>query len=161
MGATVYIESSVISYLTARPSRDIVVASRQAITADWWLSRRSRYDVFVSALVIEEISAGDPEAAAQRLDAIAELPVAGVSSDALALAEALLSAEAVPASSDRDALHIAIAAYQGAEFLLTWNFRHINNAEKRALIASVVSQQGLACPVLCSPEELSGVDHAE
>ena len=161
MSASVYIESSVISYLTARTSRDLISASRQAITADWWQNKLRHYDAYISVLVIEEISAGHPEAASQRLYAVAELPVVGISPTAQTLAGALLAAKAVPANSDRDALHIAIAALQGAEFLLTWNFKHINNAETRALIARVVAEHGLACPVLCSPEELTGIDNAE
>ena len=112
-------------------------------------------------LVIEEISAGHPEAASQRLNAVAALSVVGISPTAQTLAGALLASKAVPANSDRDALHIAIAALQGAEFLLTWNFKHINNAETRALIARVVAEHGLACPVLCSSEELRGIDNAE
>ena len=85
----------------------------------------------------------------------------GISPEAMSLAGALLTAKAVPANSDRDALHVAIAAHQGAEFLLTWNFKHINNAETRTLIMAVVAGHGLACPVLCSPEELSGESDAE
>lgn len=161
MSASVYIESSVISYLTARPSRDVVTASRQAITAEWWQSKLSRYEAYVSVLVIEEISAGDPEAAEQRLNVVATLPVVGIHPEALPLADALLKSKAVPANSDRDALHIALAAYQGAEFLLTWNFKHINNAETRGSIIKVVAEHGLVCPILCSPEELSGGGHEE
>jgi hypothetical protein len=161
MSASVYIESSVISYLTARASRDLVTASRQAITAEWWHNKLRYYDAYVSVLVIEEISAGHPEAATQRLNAIAAIPVVGITPAAQSLAGALLASKAVPANSDRDALHIAIAALQGAEFLLTWNFKHINNAETRALIAKVVAEQGFVCPVLCSPEELGVTDHAE
>ncbi len=108
-------------------------------------------------LVIEEISAGHAEAAAQRINVVEALPVLAISTQALALAAALLAAKAVPANSDRDALHIAIAATQCAAYLLTWNFKHINNAETRALIAKVVSDNGFACPTLGSPEELGGI----
>ncbi len=161
MSASVYIESSVISYLTSRPSRDLVMASRQAITSEWWHTTRLQYEVYISALVIEEISAGHPEAAAQRMGAIVDIPSVGISLEAQTWAEALLATKAVPANSPRDALHVAIAATQGAEFLLTWNFKHINNAETRALISKVVSEHGWACPVLCSPEELRGTNDAE
>lgn len=161
MSASVYIESSVISYLTARPSRDVITASRQAITSEWWHSKRQHYEVYISALVIEEISAGHPEAAAQRLGVVADILILGITSEAQALADALLAAKAVPSNSPRDALHIAIAAMQGAEFLLTWNFKHINNAETRVLTTKVVAQHGLVCPVLCSPEELGVTNDAE
>lgn len=156
-----YIESSVISYLTSRPSRDIVIAGRQAITVAWWQGARSRYEVYVSILVMEEISAGNPEAAARRLSAVAKIPTLGIRRKAYVLADALLSAKAVPLNSQRDALHIAIAATQGTDFLLTWNFRHINNAETQRLIAKIISEHGFVCPVLCSPEELGGIDDDE
>jgi hypothetical protein len=161
MPASVYIESSVISYLTARPNRDLVIASRQAITSEWWSDHMGRYDVYISALVIEEISAGDALAAAERLNAVAGITSVTINPSAETLAGALLAAGAVPANSARDALHIAIATTQGADFLLTWNFKHINNAETRGLIAKVIADYGLVCPVLCSPEELIGNSDAE
>lgn len=160
MPASVYIESSIISYLTARPSRDLVTASRQAITAEWWLNSKGQYEAYISALVIEEISGGDPSAAAQRIQAVADVSSVAITEDAQALAEAILNSKSMPTNSARDALHIAIASTQGIEYLLTWNFKHINNAETRALIARVVEENGWACPVLCSPEELGGIDRA-
>lgn len=160
MNKSVYIESSVISYLTARPSRDLVIAGHQAVTADWWDDHRMRYDVHVSPLVVEEISAGDAAAAAERLRLIADVPSVAIEAEAESLALALLAANAVPANSTRDALHIAIAATQGMDYLITWNFRHINNASTRTMVVNAVSDFGLVCPVLCSPEELMGEDNA-
>ena len=161
MTASVYIESSVISYLTSRPSRDLVKAGRQAITSDWWLQSKGDYEVYISALVEEEISGGDPIAAAKRLEAVANIPSILITAEAQLLADALVSSRAVPDNSVRDALHIAIAATQGIEYLLTWNFKHINNAETKRLIARVVEAQGWVCPVLCSPEELGSNDDEE
>lgn len=161
MRPIVYIESSIISYLTARTSRDIVTAGRQAITADWWRDRKGLYSVYISALVVEEISGGDPIAGAHRLQAVAGIASLETTTQAEKLSEILLLSKAVPANSARDALHISIAATQGVEFLLTWNFKHINNAETRALIARVVAENGWNCPVLCSPEELGGIDYAK
>ena len=160
MNKSVYIESSVISYLTARPSRDLVIAGHQAVTAEWWNERRMRYDVYVSPLVVEEISAGDASAAEERLRVIADIPSVTIAADAESLASAVLAANAVPANSARDALHVAIAATQGIDYLITWNFRHINNASTRTMVVNVVSEFGLVCPVLCSPEELMGEDNA-
>ena len=160
MNKSVYIESSVINYLTARPSRDLVIAGHQAVTAEWWDRHRLRYDVYVSPLVVEEISAGDASAAEERLRAIADIPSLTIAAEAESLAFALLASNAVPANSIRDALHIAIAAVQGIDYLVTWNFRHINNASTRTMVANVVSNSGLVCPVLCSPEELMGEDDA-
>jgi hypothetical protein len=154
MTESVYIESSIISYLTSRPSRDVVISARQIITENWWLSQRNNYDLFVSALVIQEISKGDPEAAERRLNAVADIPLLGASQDTLLLAEALLVGAAVPKTSEEDALHISIAAASGIDFLLTWNFKHINNAHTKAAISAVIEAYGFACPILCSPEEL-------
>ena len=158
MNRSVYIESSVISYLTAWPSRDLVIAGRQAVTAEWWSHHRLRYDVYVSPLVVEEISAGDVSAAEERLRVVADIPNVSIVAEAKSLALELLASNAVPAGSIRDALHIAIAATEGIDYLVTWNFKHINNASTRTVIADVVSGSGLICPVLCSLEELMGED---
>ncbi|BBL76065.1 type II toxin-antitoxin system VapC family toxin [Methylomagnum ishizawai] len=161
MTASVYIESSIISYLTSRPSRDVIKAGRQAITYDWWLQSKGRYEVYISVLVEEEISGGDPAAAAKRLEAVADIPNIAITAEAEWLADALVLSKAVPDNSVRDALHIAIAATQGIDYLLTWNFKHINNAETKALIARVIENQGWLCPILCSPEELGANDDEE
>lgn len=161
MPASVHIESSIISYLTSRQSRDVIKAARQTITSDWWLKSKSQYEVYISALVEDEISGGDPMAAARRPQAVANIPSIHISSEAQLLADALVSSKAVPDNSVRDALHIAIAATQGIEYLLTWNFKHINNAETKALIARVIEADGWVCPILCSPEELGGNDYEE
>ncbi len=154
MNESVYIESSVISYLASRPSRDVVISARQAITESWWQSQKSQYDVFISGLVIQEISKGDETAAQMRLAIIKDISMLGTSNEALNLAEALLEQGAVPSNSEEDALHIGIAAASGINFLLTWNFKHINNAHTKALISLVVEKHGFVCPILCSPEEL-------
>jgi predicted nucleic acid-binding protein len=152
---SVYLESSVISYFTSRPSRDVVIAGHQATTIEWWNDARSDYDVFISPLVIEEISAGDQSAAMARLQAVADMPILDIKPEAQKLVKCLLRSNAVPANSDRDALHIAIAATQGIDYLLTWNFKHINNASTRELIMTTVSSFNFICPILCSPEELN------
>ena len=154
MATSVYIESSVISYLTARASRDLVSAARQAITQDWWDNRRAPFDIFISALVEEEISKGDHFAAQRRLEAVDKIPSLDISPEAEELAEYLLSSKAVPENSTEDALHIGIAAANGVDFLLTWNFKHINNAQTKAIIEEVIAQHDMVCPILCSPEEL-------
>ena len=136
----------------------MIKAARQAITSDWWLNSKSQYEIYISALVEDEISGGDPIAAARRLQAVANIPSIHITSEAQVLADALVASKAVPENSVRDALHIAIAATQGIDFLLTWNFKHINNAETKALIARVIEADGWVCPILCSPEELGGND---
>ena len=154
MSVTVYVESSVISYLASRPSRDLVTAARQTITLEWWEERRRQCEVYISTLVEEEISRGDSSAANRRLAYVAEIPALEVTDQANTLAKDLLKQRAVPKSSAEDALHIGIAAATGMEYLLTWNFKHINNAETKTMIAKVIEAHGFVSPVLCSPEEL-------
>jgi predicted nucleic acid-binding protein len=154
MPATVYIESSVISYLTSRSSRDLVSTARQMITVEWWEEKKPKYEVFVSALVEEEISRGDPIAAGKRLATVEGIAALDITEDANILAKALIQFEAIPSGSEEDALHIAIAAINGIDYLLTWNFKHINNVETKAAIERIVESHGYVCPLLCSPEEL-------
>ena len=154
MTESVYIESSVISYLAARPSRDVVVAARQAITETWWRNQRVEFELYISALVEQEIARGDTEAAERRLKAVEKIPLIATSPEAQRLAEDLLARGALPPQCEEDALHIGIAAAAGMDFLLTWNFKHINNAHTKAAITAVVEAHGFVCPILCSPEEL-------
>ena len=151
---SVYIESSVISYITARPSRDLVTSARQAITIEWWETYRDLFDVFISELVLEEIGTGDLQAASNRLAIVENIPVLVATDSAKELAKALIVENAIPASRAEDALHISIAAVQGIDFLLTWNFKHINNANMRDKITQVVNRLNFRSPILCSPEEL-------
>lgn len=156
MASSVYVETSVISYLTARPSQDVIVAARQSITRHWWNDARQRFELFVSVLVVDEARAGDPEAASQRAQAIAGLPILEAMEAAQALAARLVERSAVPATSMEDAAHIALATVHGMDFLLTWNFRHINNAETEGRVRATVEEAGYECPIICSPEELGG-----
>ncbi|MEB3883741.1 type II toxin-antitoxin system VapC family toxin [Lyngbya sp. CCY1209] len=156
MKPVVYIETSVISYLASRPSRDVIVAARQAISHDWWENQRQRFELRISALVEEEIGGGDAIAAERRASIIVDIPSLSISDAATTLAEKLIQYNALPQKSVEDALHIAIAATQGVDYLLTWNFKHINNAETKRLIVEVVESSGYVCPQLCSPEELGG-----
>ena len=151
---TVYIESSVISYITARPNRDIVTSARQAITIEWWEEYRNSFDTFISELVIEEVGSGDLVAAKKRLSIVKNIPVLEATENSTILARALIIRGAVPESSTEDAIHIGIAAVQNMDFLLTWNFKHINNANTRDRISEVITHLNYRCPILCSPEEL-------
>ena len=156
MPFSVYIETSVVSYHAARPSRDLVTAARQTMTEEWWEETQGQYDRYVSVLVIEEANAGDAEAARRRIQLIAGLPVLEITKEAEELAGRLVADGFVPKSSVEDALHIAVATVHGMDFLVTWNFRHINNAEMRSRIKNAVEAAGYECPTICSPEELGG-----
>lgn len=150
----VYLETSVISYLTARASRDVVKLAKQELTREWWRLSKAYFEVYVSAFVLDEIKAGDPEAAKQRLNSVADLPVLAVNTEIITLYEHLLSAKIVPGKAAADAFHIAMAAYHGMAYLLTWNFKHINNAAMRERIAVAVKKAGYAEPAMVTPEEL-------
>ncbi|MBM3884086.1 MAG: type II toxin-antitoxin system VapC family toxin [Verrucomicrobia bacterium] len=156
MKARLYLETTVPSYLTAWPSRDLIRASHQQITREWWENRRADFQVFISQLVLDEAAAGDPVAARERLTALKELPQLDINDDVAALAEALVAALALPAKAGTDAAHIALAAVHGMHFLLTWNCAHIANAEMSATIGSVCRDHGFTAPVICTPEELMG-----
>lgn len=158
MAFSVYVETSVISYYAARPSRDIVTAARQTITQEWWNEARERYEIYISVLVAEGVNAGDAVAAQRRLDAISGLPILEINQAAESLAKHLIDKGLIPETSAEDALHIALATVHGMEFLLTWNFRHINNAEAKAQIGAAIQTLGYECPVICSPEELGGIE---
>ena len=150
----VYVETSVISYLTARPSRDVVVAAYQEVTREWWRNARSRFALFVSELVVAEAGTGDPEAARARLEIIETLPRLGATVEAKELARHLLDFRAVPREAGDDAAHIAIAVTNGVDFLVTWNFRHIANATMRTSIEDACRRSGYTPPVICTPNEL-------
>jgi len=156
MKASVYIETSVISYHEARTSRDLVVAARQTITQEWWLESKQLFDIYISVLVVEEAKSGDAVAAEKRLSFISQIPVLEVNSDAESLASMLVEKNLLPANSAEDALHIALATVHGMDFILTWNFRHINNAEMKTKIVTAIEDWGFESPVICSPEELGG-----
>lgn len=157
MARTVYLETSIISYLVARPSRDLVTAARQQLTREWWGQRRALFDVYVSEAVIAEARAGDSDAAARRLAILADVPLLEITPEVTRLAGLLAKALQLPRQAAADAVHVATAACHGMEFLLTWNSTHIANAELRPTIEEVSRNGGYTPPILCTPDELMGV----
>lgn len=155
---TVYVETSVISYLTGRTSSDLIAAAHQKATQDWWAERSSDFDLWVSEFVVGEAQAGHPDAASKRLAALSGIPLLALSPKVETLASALLTSGAVPAKARLDALHIATASVHGMGYLLTWNFKHIANAEKWASIEAVCSSMAVPMPRICSPLELMQPD---
>lgn len=154
---TVYIETSIVSYLTARPSNNLMAAAWQRATLDWWDTQRSRFDLYISNVVLEEAGKGDVHAAARRLDALAGIPRLAMTDGVVLLSKALIRAGAVPGKAVDDALHIAVSAAHGIDYLLTWNCRHIDNAEAKPVIRSVCAANGQTCPEICTPQELMEV----
>lgn len=152
----VYVETSVISYLTARSSKQAIARARQQITQDWWDHERAKYEVYISQEVLREAGRGDRIAAAERLEVLSRIPLLGITPEIADVASKLLKDGVVPMKAADDALHIAIAAFHGADYLLTWNFKHINNVHQREAISQSLNRMEMVAPVLCSPEELCG-----
>lgn len=153
---SVYVETTVVSYLTAWLSRDLIRAAHQQITQEWWQNRRADFEIFVSEFVILESSAGNAEAAEKRLEALAGIALLDVNLEVENLAKKLVADKAVPEKSVTDALHIAVAAVHGVDYLLSWNCKHIANAERQDAIRKVCEDSGYKFPKICTPEELLG-----
>jgi len=154
----VYVETSVISYLAARPSKTIIGAAHQQITSAWW-DQRNDYDLFVSELVLRECAAGDPDAAQRRLEIVEGIPLLVATEESYQLAEAFLINGIIPAKAAEDSLHIAIAISHSVDYLLTWNCKHIANPELQRKIMDYLSEQGQFLPFICTPEELLGEEN--
>jgi predicted nucleic acid-binding protein len=154
MNPTAYIETSVISYLTARPSRDLVVAAYQQMTREWWRDAPRRFELVTSELVVSEAAAGDVDASRARLKILEGISLLGTSEETQALAEKLLDIGAIPPKAADDAAHIAIAVTNGVDYLVTWNFRHIANPVMRSTIEDACRAAGYKPPVVCAPNEL-------
>lgn len=152
--AKVYVETSIISYLTARLSRDLIVAANQQLTQEWWLERRADFELYISQLILEEIRSGDPGAAAERIQAIRETPMLVLNDAAIDLAERLTQKGALPRKAGSDALHIAIATVHGLDYLLTWNCKHLANAVLRKQVEQLCRIAGYEPPTICTPQEL-------
>ena len=154
MKPRLYLETTIPSYLTAWPSRDLIVAAHQQITKEWWRNRRNAFDVYVSQFVLDEAAGGDPDAARERLELLNSLPSLEISDAVLPLASALIQSGMIPTRAARDASHIAISAVHGIDYLMTWNCAHIANATIMKTVQRVCEQNGFSCPIICTPEEL-------
>jgi hypothetical protein len=156
MKPKVYLETSVVSYLTAYQSRDVIVLARQQITEDWWKNHRQNYELFTSDVVEQEACLGNALMSKKRLNILKTLESLATSENAVELAETLVKRKAVPENSAADALHIAIATIEKMNFLLTWNFKHIANAQMQSKIEKVCKDEGWQMVTICTPESLLG-----
>lgn len=159
MKRKVYIETSIFSYLGARPSRDLISAARQQITWQWWDHQRMLYDCAISTLVLDEAGRGDRDAAQKRLSLCEGLRLVPIDSSAVTLAETLLASGAVPKVAVDDALHLATAAVHRLDYVMTWNFRHLANADLMVRAREKIAAAGYNPPLVCTPEELIGARH--
>jgi len=156
MKRKVYIETSVVSYYTGQASRDVVIAGRQQSTQEFWPLLSLDLSPHVSALVIKEAGQGDSARARKRLDAMISFPVLASTPEAERLAQDIQKAHGIPEEYPEDALHIAIAAVGGMEFIVTWNFTHINNPFTKMMIRQAVENAGYECPEIVSPDAFLG-----
>ncbi|MCC6486580.1 MAG: type II toxin-antitoxin system VapC family toxin [Candidatus Hydrogenedentes bacterium] len=154
MKPRVYVETSIVSYLTARPCNDLRVAANQSTTIEWWERHRLRYDLYVSEFVIAEAGLGDGEAAAKRLSIVTSVPALEVTEEVRVLGKLLVSEGPIPVKAEIDAYHIAVAAINGMDYLLTWNCTHIANAAIRSRIEETCRRHGIEPPIICTPLEL-------
>jgi predicted nucleic acid-binding protein len=154
MKPRVYLETSFISYLTARPSRDLIVAARQQVTQEWWARRRNEFELLSSQLVLDEAGRGDSDASRQRLALLENLVLLQVSEEAESLADAIVAEGLLPDRAFADALHIAVATIHQVDYLLTWNCKHIANAEILPRVAAICMTLGFTSPFVCTPDEL-------
>ena len=152
--ARTYLDANVISYLTARPSRDALTAVHQQLTHEWWARHRQAFDLHISELVLFEIRRGDRDAAEARLAFVRGLPVLHITSEARALAQRIFRATTLPDKAIRDALHMALATVNAMDFLLTWNCTHLANAVILKIVNGVCRDSGYEPPIVCTPEEL-------
>jgi hypothetical protein len=151
---TLYIETTIVSYLTAWPSRDLVRVAHQQLTREWWDARRVSFSLYTSQLVLDEAAAGDAMAATERLRKLAGIPLLEYREPTLALAGTLERLLHLPPQARGDALHLAVCAANGIEFLLTWNCRHLANAALAPIIEEACRAHGVMGPRVATPEQL-------
>lgn len=156
MTETVYIETSILGYLTARSSPNLILAANMEITKDWWASRRSAFTLYTSEAVLAEVAQGDAEIAAQRLRILSDFPLLALNQAVQDLATQFLTRSNLPPKAKVDAIHIAVATVHGMDYLLTWNCKHIANAQIQGKLAEISLDFGYVLPILCTPNELMG-----
>lgn len=154
MKPKVYLETTIVSYLAAWPSRDVVMAANQQTTRDWWARHNADSDLYTSDIVVQEARAGDPDAARRRLEILEVATELNITEESKALAARLVDQVPLPRKAQVDALHIAVATVNGMDYLLTWNCTHIANAALRHRIEAVCRASGCEPPVICTPQEL-------
>ena len=151
---TIYIETSIVSYLRQRPSGQVVASARQLMTHQWWNYERTKYQLVTSQYVIDEAADGDPSLAAERLDSLEGIPLLTPANEVGRIAEEIMSRAILPTRALFDALHIAIAAHHRVDYLLTWNCRHIANAKILPRLHAVLKDLAVPIPIICTPEEM-------
>lgn len=156
MSETVYVETSIIGYLTARTSNNLIVMANAETTRRWWNNRRFQFQLYISQVVLDEVSRGDSEIAERRLDLLREFPLLDVNKSVQTLAEQYIRYSNLPLKAADDALHIATATVYSLDYLLTWNCKHIANAQIQKKLSQISLNSGYELPIICTPYELMG-----
>ena len=156
MSETLYIETSILGYLTARSTKNLILAANIEVTKDWWKYRRSAFTMYISQAVLNEVAQGDTEIAVQRMELVRGVPLLELNQAVRDLASQFLTRSNLPPKADIDAIHIAAATVHGLDYLLTWNCKHIANAQIQGKLAEISFDFGYELPILCTPYELLG-----
>lgn len=158
MKSKVYLETTILSYLAARKSKDPRAAQRQIVTRRWWELKRNAFDLYVSAAVEEECRRGDPDQAKRRLELLAETSILPLNRTIMDLARKLIVPGGFPNIAEADSVHVAAATVYACDYLVTWNIRHIANGEIRRLTERIIREHGYQTTTICTPEELFGLE---
>ena len=156
MTETVYVETSIVGYLSARSSNNLILMANVEATREWWDNRRSQFALYISQVVLDEVARGDRAIAAQRLEILRDFPLLEVEQAVQNLAAQFLRQSNLPLKAADDALHIAVATVYGLDYLLTWNCKHIANAQIQKKLAQISLNSGYELPIICTPYELMG-----
>jgi predicted nucleic acid-binding protein len=156
MKLKIYLDTSVISYYTARPTKDIIQQAHQKISKEWWKKYHSKHQLYLSVYVINEIERGHAEAVTRRFEAVDSLPILDTSESVERLAVLILEELGIPEKSKLDGYHLAIAALNGQDYIVSWNFKHMANSRVRRIFKSICSDEGIICPEISTPEEMLG-----
>ena len=154
MKKSIYLETTVVSYYTSKPSRDIIVLAHQEITREWWHKSIKQFEVFISEVVIEEAGMGDPEAAKRRLEELRDFPHLELNDKVEETAQMYLEKLEIPEKAFRDAAHLAVASVHNIDYLVTWNCKHLANGEIIKKLMDISKDLGIHTPIICTPEEL-------
>ncbi|MFB2893887.1 type II toxin-antitoxin system VapC family toxin [Aerosakkonemataceae cyanobacterium BLCC-F50] len=156
MSETIYIETSIFGYLTARSTKNLILAANIELTRDWWENYRRAFDLYISQIVLDEAALGDSEIAAKRLEILQDMTLLKPSEAAEDLVIQFLARSNLPNKAANDAAHIALATVHGMDYLLTWNCKHIANAQIQKKLTQICADFGYELPTICTPYELMG-----
>lgn len=151
----VYVETTIPSfYYEERSAPDIV--ARREWTRRWWVEAPGHYELVTSPAVLDELARGVPERSEKWLSLIRNLPHLPVELPIAEIVQVYITHKVMPADPGGDELHLALASYHKCDFLVTWNCRHLANANKFGHIRRVNTMLGLFSPALVTPLELFG-----